>query len=119
MRYFYERPEHRTAIFGEIYECDHPVYDKCTLFEINGKGLAVIQQRYRKRDKSTFWGEIDAWIADDLYLHPDFKEYFDERAGVRTDGVYPTVTVRQIMHALRMKPLKKEIWETCFDRRYI
>ena len=119
MRYYYEKPEHKTSIFGETYVCDHPVYSTCTLFEINGRGLAVIQQRYRKRDKSTVWGEIASWIADDLYLHPGFKEYFDERADICTDGLYPTVTVRQIMYALRMKPLKKEVWETCFDRRYI
>ena len=119
MRYYYEKPEHKTSIFGETYVCDHPVYSTCTLFEINGRGLAVIQQRYRKRDKSTVWGEIDSWIADVLYLHPGFKEYFDERADICTDGLYPTVTVRQIMYALRMKPLKKEVWETCFDRRYI
>jgi len=31
----------------------------------------------------------------------------------------PTVTVRQIMWALKMKPIKKEKWETCFDRRDI
>ena len=30
-----------------------------------------------------------------------------------------TVTVRQIMWALRMKPLKKERWETVFDRSLI
>ena len=32
------------------------------------------------------------------------------------DGLYPTVTVRKLMWALRMKPLKKERWETVFDR---
>ena len=30
-------------------------------------------------------------------------------------GYFPTVTVRQLMWALRMKPLKKERWETSFD----
>lgn len=32
-----------------------------------------------------------------------------------TDGLYPTVTIRQIMWALKMKPLPRERWETCFD----
>ena len=46
-------------------------------------------------------------------------EFFNERAGACTDGLYPTVTVRQIMWALKMKPIPRERWETCFDRRYI
>ena len=62
---------------------------------------------------------MDPWLTDDLYLHPRFKEYFDERADERIDGLYPTVTVRQMMWALKMKPLKRERWETCFDRREI
>jgi hypothetical protein len=35
------------------------------------------------------------------------------------DGLYPTVTVRQIMWSLKMKPIPKEKWETVFDRREI
>ena len=35
------------------------------------------------------------------------------------NGEYPTVTVRQIMWALRMKPIKRERWETVFDRSLI
>lgn len=31
----------------------------------------------------------------------------------------PTVTIRQIMWALKMKPIKRERWETVFDRRDI
>ena len=34
-------------------------------------------------------------------------------------NTYPTVTVRQIMWALKMKPIQKERWETVFDRRDI
>ena len=64
-------------------------------------------------------GEIDEWLGNDIYLHPNFKKYFDERAGLCVDGLYPTVTVRQIMWALKMKPISRERWETCFDRRYI
>lgn len=119
MRYHYEKPTIYLSIYGRTYECDHPVYNKCTLFEIEGKGLAVIQQRYSKRSKQTKWGQIDPWLPDDLYLHPRFREFFDERAGECKDGLYPTVTIRQIMWALKMKPLPRERWETCFDRRLI
>lgn len=119
MRYHYEKPTIYLSKYGETYECDHPVYDKCTVFEMDDRGLAVIQQRYDSDTKSTWWGEIDPWLTDDIYLHPKFKEFFDERSGKRTNGLYPTVTIRQIMWALRLKPVPKERWETCFDRRDI
>lgn len=106
-------------VFGEIYICDHPVYDVCTLFKVEERGLAVIQQRFDPRDKSVRWGAVDPWIANAIYLSPGFAGYFEERAGPCRDGLWPTVTVRQIMWALRMKPLKKERWETVFDRRDI
>lgn len=106
-------------VFGETYICDHPVYSACTLFRVGERGLAVIQQRFDPRDKSVRWSEIDPWLNNALYLHPGFAAYFEERAGVSMDGLYPTVTIRQIMWALKMKPLPKERWETVFDRRDI
>ena len=106
-------------MYGTTYTCDHPVYDKCTLYEENGKGLAVIQQRFDDELKSTWWSEIDPWLTDVLYLHKDFKSFFNERADESSDGIYPTVTIRQIMWALKMKPIPRKRWETCFDRRYI
>ena len=119
MRYHYEKPTTYSSIYGETYICNHPVYDVCTLFKIGDKGLAVIQQRFDKDSKSTWWSEIDPWLTDLLYLHPKFKAFFDERASHCTDGLYSTVTIRQIMWALKIKPVQKERWETCFDRRII
>lgn len=119
MRYHYEKPTTYLSMYGDTYICDHPVYDRCTLFKIGDNGLAVIQQRHDINTKTTWWGEIDPWLTDILYLHPGFKRYFDERSGLGTDGLYPTVTIRQIMWALKLKPVKKERWETCFDRRSI
>ena len=119
MRYHHEKPKLYRSVFGEVYICNHPVYDRCTLFKIGNKGLAIIQQRYNKHTKSTRWTDIDPWLTDILYLHENFKEFFDERSGECADGLYPTVTIRQIMWALKMKPIKRERWETCFDRRSI
>ena len=119
MRYHYEKPPIYLSMYGERYICDHPVYSACTLFRIGDKGLAVIQQRFNPDNKSTWWGEVDPWLTDALYLHPKFRGYFDERSGKCTDGLYPTVTVRQIMWAFKMKPIKRERWETVFDRRDI
>lgn len=54
-------------------------------------------------------------IAQDAIQNEKFPEYFDAKAGTIDDnGLYPTVTVRQLMWALRMPPLKRQIWETRF-----
>ena len=103
MRYFYEKPKMYRSSYGTTYECNHPVYNKCTLFEIGDKGLAVIQQRYCMKTKYTYWTEIDPWLTGELYLHLKFKSFFDERARESDCGIYPTVTVRQIMWALKNK----------------
>lgn len=119
MRYFYEKPQYYRSMYGSVYECNHPVYSKCTLFKIGNRGLGIIQQRYDAYTKRTWWGEIDPWLTDELYLHKRFKQFFDERSGELDDGIYPTVTIRQIMWALKMKPIPRERWETCFDRRIV
>lgn len=68
MRYHYEKPAMYRNMYGETYECVHPVYSKCTLFKMGKKGLSVI---------------------------------------------------RQMMRGMKMKPIQRERWETCFDRRDI
>lgn len=119
MRYHYEKPAIYFNFYEEIYICNHPLYDCCTLFKIEDKGLAVIQQRFDKENKTTYWTEIDQWLCDKIYTNEYFREYFESRAKVKENGLYPTVTIRQIMHALKMKPLTKERWETVFDRKDI
>ena len=120
MRYHFEAPETYTTQYGKSYACDHPVYTSCTLYQIHERGLAVIQQRYDPKTKATTWGKIDPALVDVIYLHPGFWAFFDKRAAEPDeDGIYPTVTIRQIMWALKMKPLKKERWETVFDRKEI
>lgn len=119
MRYHYEKPIYFKTLYGEEYRCNHPVYDECTLFTINDRGLAVIQQRYELSSKRTWWGPIDPWLNNEIYFNENFPEFFRKRSGKPVNGIYPTVTIRQLMWALRMKPIKKERWETCFDRRDI
>lgn len=123
MRYHFEKPDIYRTHYGETYICDHPVYNRCTLFRIGDKGLAVIQQRYNPETKETRWTEIDPWLTDAIYLHDGFKTLFDDRANSCSTGIetsfYPTMTVRQVMWALKMKPLKRERWETVFDRNPI
>lgn len=119
MRYHFKKPDYYLAAYGETYICDHPVYDRCTLYREDSIGLAVIQQRHDNSSKHTWWSEIDPWLIDALYLQPGFYEFFKERARTSKNGLFPTVTIRQIMWALKMKPLKRERWETVFDKRDI
>lgn len=119
MRYYSEPPPLSKQVFGEIYICSHPVYSRCTLYRSGSKGLAVIQQRFDPEAKTTWWSEIDAWIANALYLNRQFRYLLEDRAEEAKDGLYPTMTVRQAMWAAKMKPLKKERWETVFDHKDI
>ena len=115
MRYHFQKPTKFYANYGIIYKCNHPVYNTCTLYLISDKGLAVIQQRYDQNTKSTFWTEIDECMNDVIYLNPWFRQYFKRYSDYCKNGLYPTVTIRQIMWALKMKPLKRLPWETAFD----
>ena len=119
MRYHYNKPEIYLSKYGKTHTCKHPIYNRCTLFTINNRGLAVIQQRFDPRTKNTYWSEIDPWLTDELYLHPRFRAFFEERAGKCTDDLYPTVTIRQIMWGLKLKPIPRERWETYFDRKTV
>lgn len=53
MGYHYEKPVIFKSIYGDVYSCNHPIYDRCTLCKIGSKGLAVIQQRFDESTKST------------------------------------------------------------------
>ena len=113
MRKFYEKPEY-VLNYGDAYVCDHPRYNVCTLFsDKEGKGIAVIQQRYDPKTKHTWWGVIDKWLASDIYINNNFKKFLKENAAFPDEnGLYPTFEVRKLMWQLRMCPMKKEDWES-------
>lgn len=119
MRYHFKSPTIYRALYGEVYRCDHPVYSVCTLYRVGKRGLAVIQQYRDETHKTTWWGEVEPRLRNAIYTHPRFKDFFDERAREAPEGFYPTVSIRQLMRTLGMKPLPKERWETMFDRREI
>lgn len=111
MKYYYEKPDKWLGA-GRLYTCNHPFYSCCTLIQNGSKGLAIIQERFNERTKKRWWGPVDPWLAGDIYSNPNFKEYFDDHAGkINGRGLYPTISVRKIMWALRMKPLPPELWE--------
>ena len=115
-RYHYEQAEEYTFTKGQLYCCDHPVYNRCTLYKRGEIGLAVIQQRYDEFTKYTYWTEIDPCLMDAVFNNEFFTRYYLSLAGKPVDGIYPTVTIRKLMWALRMKPLPKQCWETAFER---
>lgn len=119
MRYHHQRRDVYVE-YGETYICNHPLYSKCTLFKENdGRGVAVIQQRFDPVEKTTYWTDIDPDLTMDLYLNENYRNFMRLRARLPTDGLYPTVSIRQMMNAMKMKPLIKEEWETVFDRKDI
>ena len=109
MKYYYQKPDIATQQYGENVILDHPVYKMGTQFVQNGSGLVVVQQRFTA--KYVYWDAIDPWLANDIYLHPSFPEYF--RKNSREEN-FPIIPIRKVMWALRMKPLPKEFWEKCF-----
>lgn len=98
----------------EIYKCDHPVYNACTLFKEGNRGLAVIQQRYNPQMKMTWWTGIDKELVEQIEGNVYFREVFDRMAEICKDGIYPTIEVRKLLWQLKIKPIKKEEWETRF-----
>lgn len=107
MRYHYEKPKAWSQNFGEIYACDHPLYSSCTLYRTGETGLAVVQYRWSPKMKIARLGPIDPWLVDQIYVNPMFREYFLKHSGEKSpDGLFPTVFLRKLMYALRMKPIR-------------
>lgn len=111
MKYFYEKPEYWHNV-GIIYSCDHPMFNRCTLFLKDNKGIAIIQEHFNDRIKARWWGSLDPWLAYDIYKNEGFGEFFErESQKIDSFGLYPVFQVRKVMWALKMKPLRKEFWE--------
>lgn len=111
MKYYYEKPKEWVSA-GSVYQCNHPLFNRCTLFQNGTFGLCVVQEHFNEKTKARWWGSIDPWLACDIYFHEDFHEIFEEYAAeMDENGLYPVIQVRKLMWMLRMKPLRKEFWE--------
>ena len=104
MKYYYEPPSEYVVTKGRTILTDDKLYSQCTLYEIDGKGLRVVQLRFNPKLKVFFYGPIDPWLVDDIFSQPGFSENLSE-------APYKTAEVRSLMWKLRMKPLRKEWWE--------
>lgn len=117
MRYRYEKTDKWLPEYGETYWCDHPLYHCCTLYKYGDVGVGVVQKRFDPEKKVTYWSSIDPWVANDIYLSPKFPKWFDTHARpVNTIYCYPTYGVREVMWALRIKPLYHPTWDPYGER---
>jgi len=74
--------------------------------------VCINHEHFNEKTKVRWWGTIEPWLASDIYLNDNFKNIFDQHANEADNrGIYPTITLRKIMWALRMKPLQREYWE--------
>lgn len=105
MKYYYQKPDLYSPLYGERIELDHPVYKFGTLYSKDNIGIIVVQKRFDC--KYCYWDSIDSWLANDIYLNPHFPIYFEQNATTER----PIIEVRKLMWALRMKPLPKQYWE--------
>lgn len=114
MMYFYEKPDDWERGSALVVKSNHPLYNKCTLYMSDDifRFVAIVQQRFNPVMKTTWWGPVDPWLADDITHQRGWCDWLEEHAlEADKDGLYPTYTIRKVMWALRMKPLRREIWE--------
>lgn len=112
MKYYYERPESWILTKGYVSDFNHPLYNKATVYSRQGVGVAIVQQRFNTTTKVTWWGPIDPWLVDEIAYSENFNDWFEKNAdGKDENGLYPTFTIREVMWAMKMKPLKREIFE--------
>lgn len=112
MKYHYTKPD-KWDKHGDIYRSGNKLFNKATIFR-NGKlGIIVIQQHFNPETKHMWWGEVDPWIASDILSNERFEEVFYKFASEKIPGGdFPVIQLRKLMWELRMKPLKKEFWES-------
>lgn len=99
MRYYYKKPNDYTVTKARTVTTDDELYSQCTLYEVKGRGLKVVQLRFNPKLKVFFYGPIDDYLIDDIFSREGFLELLSEPP-------YKTIEVRKLMWKLRMKPLK-------------
>ena len=112
MRYYTTKPRGALTTRKYLYECDHPLYSQCTLVRHGELGLAIVQKRYNRKLKIFWYGPIYSWLADEVQKQEGFAPYFAKNSAKCTDGLYPTVEIRRLMWALKMKPLRKDWYDS-------
>ena len=116
MRYFYKEKEDIRRFHGIIYihRCRNFLFTEGTLYYKKGYGLIVVRKYFDENKKKCWYGPLSQGLANDIFLNKNFERIFYELAGKRGADGYPFIDVRKLMWQLRMKPLKKDIWEFFF-----
>lgn len=115
MKYYYKPSIDAKSGAGETYICDHPLFNRATLFKSGNRGLLIVQEHYNKKTKARLWGQVVPWLSYDIYTNINFEEFFDKNATEADEnGLFPIFPIRKVMWALRMKPLQREVWESGF-----
>ena len=116
--YYQVKSQDRRPKYSKTVKCNHPLFSAYTVFTKGTIGLGVIQQRFNQNFRYSWWGPIDIGLANDIFESEYFSGAFNRYAKEPDEnGLYPTIEVRKLMYALKMKPLKKEAWETTLSHK--
>lgn len=89
-------------------DADHKWYDGATrISNRDGKALYLIQKKWNKRLKASFWSTVDPGLVNDILDNPKFEDLFRESS----DHTEQHYKVRSVMWALGMKRPPLEPWE--------
>ena len=104
MRYHYEKPTIYLSMYGKLYICEHPVYNSCTLFQINDKGLSSLRSITAPQRLQTAYplfrysiNSIPPLMFYGIWMKKGFK--FEET------GTYTSTTFRGLFN--RFRPTRK------------
>lgn len=67
MRYHYEKPSVYVTMYGSTYECNHPVYNSCTLFQMIGVVFEIRDFYSDYNGKEAYLNDFDYHSADHVY----------------------------------------------------
>lgn len=97
-------------LFFTSKEIDDPVFSACTWITDGEKQLAVIQQMWDAEHKRSKWSEVEPELLEKIKKSPDMQEYFNLNS--KKSPGYEIRTIRQVLHGLKIKPPKLEVWES-------
>ena len=85
-----------------------------TLYLEKGYGLEVARKIFDNNKKTCSYRYLERPLANAIKEHEQFEKLFKRYSGKSEGGRYPFLDVRKLMWDLRMKPIKKDIFEYYF-----
>jgi len=115
MKWYAEQCKDFAVNVFTLVGCSHLVYERCTVLFDEKKCVRIVQQHYNPETRHTWWAEVDPKLLSLICCQNKSYEWFNEKAVPLDSKVIPAYTIRQVMWALRVKPMPKLPWETSFD----